>query len=83
MTVMTSRQFNQDTSGARRAAADGPVFITDHGTPSHVLMSMEEYRRLTQHGGNLLETLAMPGGEDIDFDPPKLDDWGLKPTDFS
>ncbi|WP_454850360.1 type II toxin-antitoxin system prevent-host-death family antitoxin [Rhizobium binxianense] len=47
MTVMTSREFNQDTSGAKRAAAGGPVFITDRGKPSYVLLSIEEYQRLT------------------------------------
>ena len=44
---MTGRQFNQDTSGAKRAAADGPVFITDRGEPSHVLMTMEDYRNVS------------------------------------
>lgn len=46
MTTFTSRRFNQDASGAKRAAADGPVFITDRGKPAHVLMTIREYRRL-------------------------------------
>lgn len=32
-TTMTSREFNQDTSRAKRAAESGPVFITDRGPP--------------------------------------------------
>jgi len=28
---MSSREFNQDTSGAKKAAENGPVHITDRG----------------------------------------------------
>ncbi len=34
ITTMTSREFNQDTSRAKKAAARGPVFITDRGWPA-------------------------------------------------
>ncbi len=37
--TITSRQFNQDTSGAKKDAAHGPVYITDRGRPAHVLLS--------------------------------------------
>ena len=30
-TVLSSREFNQDTGRAKRAADSGPVFITDRG----------------------------------------------------
>ena len=43
---LTSREFNQDTGGAKRAAQSGPVYITDRGRPSHVLLSFESYMRL-------------------------------------
>ena len=47
MTVtMSSREFNQDTSRAKKAASKGPVFITDRGRPAHVLLTIEDYRRL-------------------------------------
>ncbi len=42
----SAREFNQDTAGAKRAAEDGPVYVTDRGRPSHVLLSMAEYERL-------------------------------------
>jgi PHD/YefM family antitoxin component YafN of YafNO toxin-antitoxin module len=48
ITTLSSREFNQDTARAKRAAKKGPVFITTRGEPSHVLMSIEEYRRLEQ-----------------------------------
>lgn len=70
-TTLSSREFNHDTSGAKKAALRGPVFITDRGRPAHVLLSIEEYQRLA--GGNtcIIDVLAMPGVEDIAFDPPR------------
>lgn len=46
--TFTSREFNQDTARAKRAAEKGPVFITDRGEPAYVLMSIDEFRRLEQ-----------------------------------
>ena len=68
ITTLSSREFNQDTSRAKKAAADGPVFITDRGKPAHVLLSIEEYRRLTAGKRSLLDALAMPGLDNIDLD---------------
>ena len=73
ITTLSSRELNQDIGRARRAALEGPVFITDRGAPAHVLLSYEEYQRLTGKRRTLLEALSMPGMADIDFDPPKLD----------
>ncbi len=72
-TLMTSRQFNQDTSGAKKAARSGPVIITDRGRPANVLLSIDEYRRLTGETGSIVDLLAAPGVEDIEFDPPRLE----------
>jgi prevent-host-death family protein len=71
ITTLTSREFNQDTGRAKKAAAEGPVFITDRGHPAHVLLSIEEYRRLTGKHRNIVEALSMPGLADIEFDPPR------------
>lgn len=46
-TIITSRDFNRDVSAAKRAAERGPVTITDHGRPSHVLLTAEEFDRLS------------------------------------
>ena len=81
-TTLSSREFNQDTGRAKKATQTGPVIITNRGRPAHVLMSIEEYRRLTASEPSLADMLAMPGGEDIDFDPPRLN-LILKPADFS
>ncbi|MCF1471111.1 MULTISPECIES: type II toxin-antitoxin system prevent-host-death family antitoxin [Rhizobium/Agrobacterium group] len=69
---LTSRELNQDVSRAKRAAETGPVVITDRGRPSHVLMTYEDFERLTGKRRNLVEALSMPGLSSIDFDPPRV-----------
>jgi prevent-host-death family protein len=81
-TTMSSREFNQDAGGAKKAADKGPVIITDRGRPAHVLLSFEDYKKLLSKGPSLLEALAMPVGEDIEFDPPKLTGPFMRPVDF-
>lgn len=81
-TTLTSREFNQDTSRAKKAARRGPVFITDRGRPAHVLLSIEEYRRLTGGTLSLAEALAQPGDGDFDFEPPRLRGGLFKPADL-
>ena len=39
MNTITARDFNQNAAQARQLAEREPVFVTDHGEPSHVLMS--------------------------------------------
>lgn len=69
ITTLSSREFNQDTSRAKKASAKGPVFITDRGRPAHVLLSIEEYQRISGTRRNLVDVLAMPEVADIEFDP--------------
>ncbi len=71
ITTFSSREFNQDTSRAKKAASKGPVFITDRGEPAHVLLTIEEFRRLTDETLSLRRALEQNGG-DFDFEPPKL-----------
>lgn len=42
-TQISGREFNQDTSGAKKAAEKGPVYITDRGRPAHVLLTFDAY----------------------------------------
>lgn len=58
VTTLSSREFNQDTSGAKKAAQQGPVFITDRGRPAHVLLTIEDFQRLTGGNMSLAEALA-------------------------
>lgn len=48
VTTVTSREFNQDVSAAKRAAEAGPVEITEHGRRSHVLLTADEFDRLAR-----------------------------------
>ena len=60
MKLLTSREFNRDVSQAKRAALAEPVLITDRGRPTHALLIIAEYRRLTGEGESILELLALP-----------------------
>ena len=82
ITTISSREFNQDTSGAKRATKEGPVFITDRGVPAHVLLSIEDYRRLSGDEPSIVDLLYMPGVADIEFDPEPIN-LVTKPADFS
>ena len=71
ITTLSSREFNQDASGAKKAAKRGPVFITDRGRPAHVLLTIEEYQKLTGGPASIIDMLAMPGIEDVEFEPDR------------
>jgi prevent-host-death family protein len=72
--TISSREFNQDTSKAKKAAANGPVIITDRGRPAHVLLTITEYERIKGPEKSLAELLAMPGSEDIELEiPPRTE----------
>lgn len=59
--TVTSRQFNQDTSAAKRAAETGPVVITDRGRPTHVLLTFGDYERVAG-SSRFLDLLGEPTG---------------------
>jgi len=83
ITTVSSREFNQDVSRVKRTAANGPVIITDRGHPSHVLLSIEEYQKITDKKESIVELLAMPDLANIDFEPPRLSKNLYKPADLS
>jgi prevent-host-death family protein len=82
ITAISSREFNQDAGGAKRAAEKGPVIITDRGRPSHVLLSFEDYRKLAGAGRSLFEVVAQDEDDDIDFDPPLMGERIFRPVDL-
>ena len=82
ITTVSSRQFNQDASGAKKAAKDGPVFITDRGRPAHVLLTFDEYKKITGGRTKIADLLAMPGIEDVELEIPPLRDLA-HPADLS
>ena len=82
ISTLTSREFNQDVSKAKRAALNGPVFITDRGQPAHVLLAIQDYEKLTATQENIIDLLAMPDADIIDFEPAKLNKKIYRPEDF-
>jgi len=71
ISTFSSREFNQDVTREKKAAKHGPVFITEGGNPSHVLLAFNDYKKITNKKKNIVEIISM--SEDIDFDPPKMD----------
>jgi len=66
MPVISAREFNRDVSAAKRAAVLEPVFITDRGDPRFVLISIEEYERLSERR-SIVDWLQVD--DDLDFEP--------------
>jgi hypothetical protein len=64
-----SREFNQDVSRAKRLAIYEPVFVTDRGKPTHVLLNIEAYRHLVGRSDTVADLLA--ASDPIAVDP----DW--------
>jgi hypothetical protein len=72
--VITSREFNQDVSQAKRAARIAPVFVTDRGKATHVLMSVEAYRKLTGQAESIVDLLATPNAPALSPDAVRTTD---------
>jgi len=83
ITTMTSREFNRHASEAKKAALQGPVFITDRGRPAQVLLNIAEYRLLTGAPESIADLLAAaPGTEDVKLEIPTMTD-RARPADLS
>lgn len=72
--TFSSRDFTRDVSAAKRAAVEGPVFITDRGRPAFALLKIEDYYRIVGQGeSTLLDIMdGIPGGDTVEFEPPRL-----------
>jgi hypothetical protein len=69
MKVIGSREFNQDVSAAKRLARLEPLFVTDRGRPTHVLMSIQTFRQMTGQRESIVDLLAMPALPDAEIGP--------------
>lgn len=68
---MSAREFNRSTGEAKRAALAGPLYITDRGRPSHVLVSYDHYRTLIEDEPSLVDALcSAPGIGTVDLPIP-------------
>jgi prevent-host-death family protein len=72
ITTFSSREFNHDAGKAKKAAKRGPVYITDRGRPSHVLLSIQEYEKITGKRESIVDLLAMPNAAEVEFEPPRM-----------
>lgn len=81
--TFSSRDFTRDVGAAKRAAAEGPVFITDRGRPAFALLKIEDYYRITgEPERSLLELMdSLPSTEGIEFEPSHVD-IEFKPAEF-
>ena len=57
--ILPSNAFSNDPDAARKAADGGPVFITEHGQHTRVLLNLADYQRLLGQSGKISEILSM------------------------
>lgn len=82
ITMLSSQELDQDLAHAKSVTKHGPVIITDGGKPAYVLLSIEDYQRLTRQRHNIAESLGMPQLADIEFEPQRAV-ITTRPADFS
>jgi hypothetical protein len=75
MRTISSREFNQDVGGAKRAASAEPVFVTDRGKPTHVLMSFEAFLQITGETSSIADLLAVSDAAEVDVATAGSADW--------
>ena len=83
MTKVSSRDFNQDIGAAKRAAADGPVVVTNRGTPTHVLLSVGDYKRLTERTPNIVDLIQDAEAARVELELERRSDSSLKVPELS
>ena len=44
------------------------MFITDRGRPAHVLLTFDQYKKITGGRTKIADLLAMPGVEDLELE---------------
>lgn len=78
---LSSRDFNRDPARAKRAAKNGPVFVTERSKPALVVLSIEDYEKLAGQNRSLADVLLALEDLDFEFDPPKATP-GFKAADL-
>jgi PHD/YefM family antitoxin component YafN of YafNO toxin-antitoxin module len=70
MITMSSREFNHDIGKAKRTSHINLMIITEHGKPTHVLLSDEEYQQMLNTQPKITNLLSLAA--DVDFEPTKI-----------
>ena len=68
---LSSQEFIAHVDRATAAAEKEPVFITEQGRATHVLLNFSTYERLIREHRNMAQLLAVPDMAGIDFEPPR------------
>jgi hypothetical protein len=72
--MLTTKEFGENCQAARDAADMGAVFIGEQGQPSHVLMSIGDYQRISAAGKSVIELLYMPEAAELELEFPSVPD---------
>jgi len=78
---LSSRDFNRDPGRAKRAARNGPVFVTERSKAALVVLSIEDYEKLTGQDRSLADMLTHAEPLDFPVEFPKSV-LGFKPAEF-
>lgn len=70
MAIVTSREFNQNSSLVQRKAEKEHVIITKRGKPNLVILSFEEYQAINKKPQTIWEVIT---GCDVDVELPEFD----------
>jgi len=82
ITSLPTQEFAQDVYKALSLTENGPVYITDCGIDTHVLLSYVDYQRLLAPRSNIAHSLAMPEEADLELEISRVN-IHLRPADFS
>ncbi len=55
-----------------KSSLEGPLFVTEGGQPTHVLLSLADFQRLVSGPRTIVDMLSMPADDDIEFEPPVM-----------
>lgn len=67
-TTLTDLQVEKNFAEAIQTAEQGPVIITKKGSPSHVLLTYDAYKRLVSGKSSISELFYYPGAADVEFE---------------
>ena len=68
ITTLSSRELRQDTCNAKKTTRQGPVIITNRGEASHVMLSIEDFQKISVTNTSIVELLVMPEAAEIEFE---------------
>ncbi|MGP9722745.1 type II toxin-antitoxin system Phd/YefM family antitoxin [Corynebacterium sp. AOP40-9SA-29] len=83
MATVPATEFNRSPSQIKRLTADGPVIVTERERPTLVVLSYEDYERITATPSGLGTWLQMDEDTDLDIDDVSADyEFGIRPVEF-